>query len=231
MRVCRLLVSLVLLTGIGLLFAERSVGMTFREPRDLQRSLDNADLVIRGRVLDVSRQTYDDGSGSSTLCGTNYSVDVFETYKGESQSRISFSAYSDALPLPLREAQVGDEMLLLLRFHSRPFDPFHLEVPDVVLGEPSTAKQECINRLSRYSLSDFGEVAFLLERMREPGSSVESVWLTYMRTQTLMPNRPDMRYRPYDESCRGAECDDDPRLRTLWPPLEQQIREWTTPPQ
>lgn len=200
------------------------------EPQTLQESVRDAELVVRGTVVAISTETYTEGI-EQLPCGSNYSVQVLETYKGPRRAQVDFAAYSTPLALPFRRVQKGDELLLLLSYNSSLSDPMHREVPDLLLAKPADAKRECLSRLSRVRPSDLGERAFLLESIREPSGQAVSVWLTFMRSRTLMPKNTLIKDGPYDPTCRGEECSSDPRQRALWPPLEELVREWTKPPE
>lgn len=223
---CRVITCLLLVV-VGSQLPRSSQAIVANEPQDLRQSVLEAALVVRGRVERISRQDYTTETGNR-YCGTNYSVQVLETYKGLASPQVEFATYTSPSPFPYREVREGEELLLLLRSTSEPLDPILRDKPDVIAGKPSAAKMECLTRLSRNRLSGRrGHGAFVLERFRASASEGDYVWLTYVRSFTKISHHSGIDDRPYDRDCQGNDCETDTRRRVLWTSVEPCIREWT----
>jgi hypothetical protein len=208
--------------------AAHATGM-FHTPQPLEASIAAAEVMVRARVLTISREVATEGS-KREYCGTNYQMETLVTLKGQLPQRFTFSSYGSPHALPFYEVAVGDELLLLLNQSAgNEFLSWNV-ASDVIRETPSSAQQlTCARKLSKWKLSRADESSFLL-LPRKSSSADQSPWIVYARSRTIMPSAAAAQDTPYDPACEGESCQRDFRRMVPWSFVEPEIRRWLSGP-
>lgn len=198
------------------------------EPHTLQSKVQDADSVYQIRVSAVQEETFIDGQ-TARLCGTNYSVEILERFKGRDRRDLVFAAYSTPLVAEYEKVEAGMELLVLVSEVPRESDPYARVVPDVVLTPPSAAHRACLRRLSPIRLVSEREAAFLLYQPSTGNSESRQVWMVFALSATSMPKDPALDLKPLSESVPKYDDIDvrPPYWLVAWEPMRQWIRSWS----
>jgi hypothetical protein len=188
----------------------------------LLESIGRADVVVHARINRIEPRTFDSG-GRSMKCGTNYFIDVLETYKGPHMAQRSFTFAGEPQGVVNHEVKAGDEMLLLLQPRKAGERP-EGGLVDVTQSQPSAAECACLATLSSWTLwfAEAGGFPLVLQ----PASSTDKSsvqWLGYPRSRTVMPPAVQSLQVPFNRNCKGEECERASRRMVPWLPLRAEI--------
>lgn len=174
-------------------------------PQTLQQQIQSADIIVRGQIARVDQQLYESQSkgGESRICGTNYTINALEIYKGEVPEVFDFAVHTSAIGPFFRPLVVGDELLLLLSSESQDFDPESPEwgADELARGPSQTS---CLGRLSRRRTASNTEGALLIHEERVPEGSDAERWIHYQRNITLLPHSLRKASRPSSQTTPEA---------------------------
>lgn len=216
------------LLGLAWLLASVATGASVvYSTQPLMKGVQAADLIVRGRLIEISTQTYTQGA-QRRRCGLNFVIKPTRTYKGTPEETVAIAAYNNPVVLPYHEVKIGDELLLLLKRARKDEDPY--DVPDVILDKLSPQKLACIRRLATWRLTAASESAFaLVTRGSNEASKADSTWIAFLGSDTTMPTADGVQDRSYRETCSGEACARDPTRVVPWAFVEQEMLKWLAP--
>lgn len=181
-----------------------------------------ANVVMHAKIARIEPRKFD-GRGRSTKCGTDYFIEVLETFKGRPASQRSFSFTGQPHAVFEHSVNVGDEMLLFLQVRKVAERP-EGGVQDVIQPGPSAAEYTCLASLSPWTLVYSEAGGFPLVMKPASSASKEPIkWLAYASSRTELPSAVQSLQVSFDQNCRGEKCERTSRRMVPWLPLRAEI--------
>lgn len=214
----RKIVALLALLALVVFGTASAIVMYHSVP--FNESVAKATVVAHVRIRRIEHRTFQ-FRGESASCGTDYFVDVLETFKGRPLGQRSFSFLGQPHGAFWLEVRPGDEMLVLLqarRLNDYPGGP----LSDVIEPPATPSERACIRTLSPWTLWSGQIGGFRL--MPPQGAAADApLQFLYMEDRTSLPATLKPLEARYNRLCDDCVTP----MMVPWDRARSEIRTWT----
>lgn len=212
----RMILALLVLAVFG---TAGAIVMYSRVP--LEESVARATVVAHVRITRIEDRKFQ-FRGKPYSCGTDYYVDVLETFKGRPLRQRSFAVDGQPHPVFWLEVQPGDELLVLLQAR-RLNDYPSWEATDVIGPPPTPSELACRRTLSPWDLFDGQTGGFRLMPPQGAGADAPLQFL-YMDHRTSVSATLKSLASRYNRMCDDCVTP----MMVPWDRVRSEIRDWTS---
>lgn len=186
----------------------------------LEKSVARATVVAHVRISRIEHRQFQ-FRGQPASCGTDYYVDVLETFKGRPLRQRNFAVQGQPHLVFWLEVQPGDELLVLLQ--PRRLNDYPGQEASDVIGPPATpSERACIRTLSPWNLLNGRAGGFRLMPPQDAAADAPLQFL-YMDHRTSVPATLKTLAARYNRMCDDCVTP----MMVPWERVRSEIRNWT----